>query len=58
MKLRGGEWLVLLLLLTRGRQRPAAPAPNAPPFVPEPGPDNLGVEPLPPNPLDPNNRRR
>lgn len=42
----------LLLLFTLGEKlgKPKRPR-NTTPFLPEPGPDNLGTHPLPPNPL-------
>lgn len=53
MKLEGAELLVLLLLLS-GKRR-AAPTRPVNPGEWEPGPDNLGKIPLPPNPLQQGN---
>ncbi len=49
MKLKGAELLLLLLLLSRSRRY--TPPAQIGPGEWEPGPDNLGVTPLPPNPL-------
>lgn len=52
MKLKGHEMLVLLLLASRKRAAPPQVGPGEwEPPPPELEPEDLGVHPLPPNPL-------